>query len=198
MNEVLDKNGRTEEEFLAAYDRTKYDRPSYTADNLLLCDNGDGLAVLMVRRGGHPYLGQWALPGGFVNDGENAEDAASRELEEETGLEVETEQMLTVSTAGRDPRGWTVSTCFLGLLPEPIEPDAGDDAADARWFSVDYLATGDVYKLILRSGDITATAELKIARSANGKIDCNRSTVLVNNGIAFDHAKLILYAVESL
>ena len=53
----IDKNGRTEQEFLAAYDRTKYDRPSFTADNLLFADNGDGLVVLMVKRGGHPF---WA------------------------------------------------------------------------------------------------------------------------------------------
>lgn len=199
MNEELrDKNGKTEEEFLAEYDRTKYDRPAYTVDNLLFADNGDGLAVLLVRRGGHPALGQWALPGGFVKPNEDAETAAMRELSEETGIEVATEQLLTVSTPGRDPRGWTVTTCFMGLLPEPIAPKAGDDAADAAWFTIDYLASGDVYKLILRSGDVLATAELKLVRDSRGKIDVNKSEVLVNGGIAFDHAKVILYAVEAL
>ena len=198
MNENIDKNGMTEAEFLAGYDRTKYDRPSYTADNLLFADNGEGLAVLMVKRGGHPYIGAWALPGGFVNNGECAEDAAKRELMEETGIAVDTEQLLTVSTPLRDPRGWTVSTCFMGLMAEPIQPTAGDDAAEARWFSIDYLASGDVYKLILKSGDVTATAEMKVARTESGKVDVNNSKVLVSNGIAFDHAKIILYAIESL
>ena len=194
----IDKNGRTEQEFLAAYDRTKYDRPSFTADNLLFADNGDGLVVLMVKRGGHPFLGKWALPGGFVNPDESAEAAAKRELAEETGIEVDTAPLLTVSTPGRDPRGWTVSACFMGLLPEPIAPVAGDDAAEARWFGVDYIATGDVYKLILTSGDESVSSELELVRDESGKIDVNRSTVREQGGIAFDHAKLILYAVESL
>ena len=200
MNDEIkvDVLGRSEDEFLAGYDREKYDRPSYTADNLLFADCGDGLAVLMVRRGGHPYIGQWALPGGFVEAGESAEDASLRELSEETGISVATEQLITVSTPGRDPRGWTVTTCFMGLLPEPVSPKAGDDAADARWFNIDYIASGDVYKLKLRSGDETVTAELKLVRGRDGKIDINRSTVLVRDGIAFDHAKIILYAVESL
>lgn len=198
MQELLDKQGRTEAEFLATYDRTKYDRPAYTVDNMLFADGGNGLQVLMIRRGGHPYIGQWALPGGFVNGDECAEQAARRELQEETGINVETEQVLTVSTPGRDPRGWTVSTCFMGLLPAPVPPTAGDDAASAQWFTVDYLATGDTYKLILRNENTTVSAELKVVRDASGKIDVNESRVLVNNGIAFDHAKLILYAIESL
>lgn len=197
-NNSLDKNGLTESEFLASYDRTKYDRPAYTVDNLLFADCGDGLAVLMVQRGGHPYLGQWALPGGFVDSGEYAEQAAKRELMEETGIDVPTEQLFTVSTPGRDPRGWTVSTCFMGLLPEPVEPKAGDDAAAARWFNVDYIASGDVYKIKLTSGDITLSAELKEVRTEGGKVDVNRTEILVRNGIAFDHAKIILYAIESL
>ena len=196
--QITDSTGRTQEEFLAEYDRTAYDRPSYTADNLLFADNGDGLAVLMIKRGGHPFLGEWAIPGGFVNPGECAEDAAKRELGEETGIEVDTEQLVTVSTPGRDPRGWTVSTCFMGLLPEPIAPAAGDDASDAKWFSIDYLASGDVYKLILKSGEEIATTELKLVRGADGKIDINRSEILARGGIAFDHAKIIIYAVESL
>jgi hypothetical protein len=117
---------------------------------------------------------------------------------EETGINVATEQLFTVSTPKRDPRGWTVSTCFMGLLPEIVAPKAGDDAVEARWFTIDYLASGDVYKLILRSDEILISCELKLARRQDGKIDVNKSEVLVHNGIAFDHAKLILYAVESL
>ncbi|MCI8596502.1 MAG: NUDIX hydrolase [Clostridia bacterium] len=195
---ILDANGLTEEEFLQKYDRTQYDRPAFTVDNLLFADCGDGLAVLMIKRGSHPDLGQWALPGGFVKPNECAECAASRELKEETGIEVATEQLITVSTPMRDPRGWTVSTCFLGLLPEPAQPEAGDDATEARWFNVDYIASGDVYKLILKSDDITIASEFKVVRNEAGKIDLNRTEILAPDGIAFDHAKIILYAVESL
>lgn len=195
---ILDENGKTEQEFLAEYDRTRYDRPSFTADNLLLADCGDGLAVLMVKRGNHPCIGQWALPGGFVENGESAEDAAARELAEETGITAELEQLITVSTPNRDPRGWTVTTCFLGILAQPKQPIAGDDAAQAQWFNIDYIASGDTYKLYLRSGDITVTSEFKVVRGENGKIDLNKTQILAPGGIAFDHAKIILYAVESL
>ena len=117
---------------------------------------------------------------------------------EEVGLSAELEQLVTVSTPERDPRGWTVTTCYMGVCGEKVAPKAGDDAADARWFSIDYIASGDVYKVILRSGDITATAELKVVRSEDGKIDLNRTQILMHGGIAFDHAKIILYAVEAL
>ena len=130
--------------------------------------------------------------------GESSEEAAARELMEEVGLNAELEQLVTVSTPERDPRGWTVTTCYMGVCGEKVDAHAGDDAADARWFSIDYIASGDVYKVILRSGDITATAELKVVRSEDGKIDINRTKILMRDGIAFDHAKIILYAVEAL
>lgn len=197
-NELVNAEGQTEAEFLAAYDRNAYEHPSYTVDNLLLCDMGGRLAVLMIKRGNHPHLGKWALPGGFVNAGESAEDAAKRELKEETGIEADEEQLVTVSTPDRDPRGWTVSTVFFGVLPEAMLAQAADDAREARWFTVDYYASGDTYKLVLQSETETVSSELLVARKADGKIDLNGGKILVQGGIAFDHAKLILYAVESL
>ncbi len=198
-NEILvNAQGQTEEEFLAAYDRTVYDRPAYTVDNLLLCDMGGRLAVLMIRRGNHPHIGKWALPGGFVENGETAEAAAKRELQEETGIEADAEQLVTVSTPGRDPRGWTISTVFLGVLPQAVTPHAADDAREARWFTVDYFASGDTYKLKLESEQETVACELQVVRDKNGKIDLGAGKILAQGGIAFDHAKLILYAVESL
>ncbi|MGN6372145.1 MAG: NUDIX domain-containing protein [Solirubrobacteraceae bacterium] len=96
--------------------------------------------MLLVQRARAPFEGRWALPGGFVDEGERVADAAPRELAEETGLRVEELELLGVyDTPGRDPRGWTVSVVYLASIEsEPAVEDA-DDASDARWFALDAL-----------------------------------------------------------
>ncbi len=85
--ELRDKNGLTEREYLAQYRADKYPRPSVTVDVCIFSRAADGaLRTLLIRRGGHPFLGWWALPGGFAQPGERVEEAAARELEEETNL----------------------------------------------------------------------------------------------------------------
>ena len=79
-----DKNGLTEEEFLKSYNPDKYPKPSLTAD-ICIFAHSDVTEILLVKRGGHPYIGKWALPGGFANKNEPIEKTASRELKEETG-----------------------------------------------------------------------------------------------------------------
>ena len=90
MKQLRDKNGLTLEEFLANYDPDKYRHPSVTVDmavfTMLQTEGECDLAVLLIRRGNHPYLGTWALPGGFVEMEEELADAAARELQEETGI----------------------------------------------------------------------------------------------------------------
>ena len=95
--ELRDKNGLTEQEFLAQYKPGNYVRPSMTVDMLIFAAPGlhgtlsipafteHAVKILLIKRGGHPCLGQWALPGGFVNPTETVTQAAYRELEEETG-----------------------------------------------------------------------------------------------------------------
>lgn len=104
-----------------------------------LCEGG--LRLLLVQRGRPPFEGMWALPGGFVEEGETLEAAMRRELEEETGLhEVYLEQLHTFGDPGRDPRGWIVSVAYLGLArPGAGALQAGDDAARAAWFPVERL-----------------------------------------------------------
>ena len=82
--EPVDKNGLTESEFLAAYKPGDYPRPSATADLALLRRGGS--EILLIKRGNHPFIGKWALPGGFVNPDETVEAAAARELFEETAF----------------------------------------------------------------------------------------------------------------
>jgi 8-oxo-dGTP diphosphatase len=89
--------------------------------------------VLLVRRKFPPFQGCYALPGGFVEVGETVEDAARRELAEETGVKAGRLQLLGVySDPKRDPRGHTCSAVFLGRASR-AKVTAGDDAADAEW-----------------------------------------------------------------
>ncbi len=119
----------------------EFPRPAVAADSLLLRQGTQGLEVLLIQRKHPPFAGRWALPGGFVEEGETLLQAARRELYEETGLEgIKLVQLATFGDPGRDPRGWTVSIVFWGWLGEaPAPTQAGDDAADARWWPVDAL-----------------------------------------------------------
>src|SRR5262245_33268118 len=93
--------------------------------------------VLLIQRKHEPFAGTWALPGGFVDEGERLIDAARRELEEETGVAAEElEQLHATADPGRDPRGWTISVVFLGRVKKP-KAKAGDDAAAVGWFALD-------------------------------------------------------------
>jgi 8-oxo-dGTP diphosphatase len=116
----------------------EYPRPALTADVVAMRFAAGGLQVLLIRRGGEPFRGKWALPGGFVDQDESVEQAAARELAEETGLEgVDVEQLHTFSALGRDPRGHTVSVAHLALLRAlDSELSAGDDAGEVRFVPV--------------------------------------------------------------
>lgn len=113
---------------------------SITVDVVLLAVREHVLNVLLVRRGNPPDKGRWALPGGFVDDGEDLPDAAARELEEETGLDLagaHVEQLAAYGAPGRDPRGRVVTIAFLALAVGATgDPNAGSDAAAARWVPV--------------------------------------------------------------
>ncbi len=98
------------------------------------------LKVMAVRRGEEPDVGKLALPGGFVKEDEDLEDAARRELVEETGLEVEfLEQVKTYGAPDRDPRGRTISVLYVAVVPDLPEGEAGTDAAEALWIPVSEL-----------------------------------------------------------
>lgn len=112
-----------------------YANPAPTVD-VIIHDPQRG--VVIIRRA-HEPLG-YALPGGFVDDGEQVEDAARREMREETSLDVELTGLLGVYSAPwRDPRKHTMSTVFVGRARNPEALNAGDDAAGAAWYPLDAL-----------------------------------------------------------
>lgn len=114
-----------------------YPRPAVTADVAIVTLEATP-RVLLIQRKDAPFAGSWALPGGFVEENEPLDDAARRELKEETGVEgVELTQLGAFGDPGRDPRGWTVTIAYLARVrPGDVEPIAADDAVDAAWFSL--------------------------------------------------------------
>jgi 8-oxo-dGTP diphosphatase len=116
----------------------KYPRPAFTVD-IIIIQSGK---ILLIKRGHPPYEGKWALPGGFMDMNETPEQAAIRELEEETGVKVKSlKQFRTYGAIDRDPRHRTISTVYFAILDDNlrINTKAGDDATEAEWFSLDNL-----------------------------------------------------------
>ena len=160
MKQLRDKNGLTLEEFLARYDPNKYRHPSVTVDmavfTMLRTEGECDLAVLLIRRGNHPYLGTWALPGGFVEMEDELVDAAARELQEETGVTgVPLRPFGMFGGVNRDPRTRVISAGFFAVAPMcSLAPGAGDDAADASLFVVETSleaasASAETYRMTL-------------------------------------------------
>ena len=126
-----------------------------TVDAIVVAEIGDAKSVLLIRRGHEPFAGSWALPGGFVDIDEDLDDAARRELLEETGLRIgDVIQIGAFGDPNRDPRGRAISVAFLAILDSEPAPRAGDDAAEARWFPIDHLPTTLAFdhERILESG----------------------------------------------
>jgi len=121
-----------------SYDPTKYERPSVTVDVVIFSLVDNDLQVLLVKRKYPPFAGIWAIPGGFVRMEESLEDAAMRELAEETGVtDVYIEQLYTFGDPDRDPRTRVITVAYFALVPhDAIRPRPGDDAAETAWYSM--------------------------------------------------------------
>jgi 8-oxo-dGTP diphosphatase len=111
-------------------------RVQVTVDVVIFTILDGALNVLLVRRGIAPFQGSWAIPGGFILEGESLEQAALRELREETGVpDVYLEQLYTFGDPGRDPRGRVITVAYYALIAMDRAPvEAGTDAAEARWW----------------------------------------------------------------
>ncbi len=200
MEELRDKNGLTEKEFLASYDASMYPHPSLTADVALVAREGEKNEILLIRRGGHPYLGRFALPGGFSEPAETIEETAARELLEETGVpELPMMPLGFYTTPGRDPRGWVVTRVFGAVADKSeLRVEAGDDAAAALWFDIKNEKCGEREKLTLTSGNTVITVEyfVKEVPSPLGK----REVYEIINGadLAFDHGSEVVDSLKAL
>lgn len=184
--ELRDKNGLSESEFLARYSDNKYPKPSLTADIAVFAKNNDKDCVLLIRRGGHPYLGCWAFPGGFANRDESIEQTAARELAEETGIaDVCLREVGMFTSPQRDPRGWVVSDAFVaGVDANKCRFCANDDADDAAWFDVNkcdntVTLTSVVKGIVIKFSFVSESSGFSISH-------------LSKDRLAFDHAEMFL------
>ncbi|HBL85083.1 MAG: ADP-ribose pyrophosphatase [Clostridiales bacterium GWF2_38_85] len=217
-------NNISEKDFLASYDASKYERPSVTVDMLVFTVSEEKtenyrklpektFKLLLIKRGGHPYIGKWALPGGFVMMNESIEEAAYRELREETNIDsLYLEQLYTWGDVNRDPRTRVISTSYLSLVDSSkLNIQANDDADDAKWFTVTLRLQKEekniteqgyclmqYYNLKLVSESETMIAVIKIEKTVEGRIVKIKREIVDSEGIAFDHAKIIEYGIERL
>ncbi|MCH5139106.1 NUDIX hydrolase [Clostridiaceae bacterium UIB06] len=218
---IKNKQGLTEEEFLKEYDDSIYNRPSFTVDMLIFTVVNEekenyrklpekSLKILLVKRGDHPCLGKWALPGGFIDVKESLDEAASRVLRDETNIDdIYMEQLYTWGEVNRDPRTRVISSSYMALVDSSsLSIKAGNDEEDASWFSIKYnileekkvsIEKGYTYEQIVEiklwNESEELSSKIKITESSDGKI--NRE-IMETSGIAFDHGKFIEYAISRL
>ncbi len=215
--ERRNEEGLTEKEFLLQYRPGNYERPSVTVDMLIFAVDEEEMEteVLLIKRKNHPCIGQWAIPGGFVNVDESLETAAARELEEETGLKgVCLEQLYTWGNVKRDPRTRVISVSYMAAVPkDQLTPKAGDDAEEACWFQVkkkklSELENGATYALTIENEEdhifmsyrITETYERQgMMWKKETDIDLLPAIdVLDQEKLAFDHAEILNVAMDRL
>lgn len=115
-----------------------YPRPAVTVDNLIFGFEENDLKLLLVQRKKPPFKGEWALPGGFVEINESLQDAALRELREETGVNnAFLQQLHTFGAVDRDPRGRIISVAYYALVrKQDVVLESGSDADAVAWFNV--------------------------------------------------------------
>lgn len=192
--DVKDEQGVTLRDFLKAYDPGRYDRPAVTVDVLAFRRRADGLQILLIRRARHPALGMLALPGGFMEMDESLEEAAARELYEETGLSgVSLTQLGAYGDVHRDPRMRIVTVAFTATVGEDARCRAGDDAAEAGFFDLQEQTEADgrqtFRRITVRNGNVSAGATVR---------ECGGSREIMDSTIASDHCLMILDALDRM
>lgn len=201
--------GQTLEEFLAAYDETKYRRPSNTVDMILMTISEGRLKILLVRRGDHPFIHDWALPGGFINFDEDMETAVERELAEETNITENTyfKQLYTFGNADRDPRTRIITTAYLSMTPEENirNTRAGDDAEETGWFTISKITghtdgegRSSILRMDLEEKDIHMIYNVSDIVRSNYVETRSELDDASNARLACDHIKAVNMAMDQL
>lgn len=180
------------------YSIENYDRPSVAADSVVFgIDTVSGenrkslkqkkLKILLIRRGEEPFKGRLSLPGGFLRKGETIEQAALRELEEESGVHSPKMIHLGVySKTDRDPRGWIISCAYLALTRTvELSTDTDSDAEEAMWFDLEYRSADDSETIVISKDDESFYIECR-----DGKVR--------GDTLAFDHAQIVFDAFKKL
>ncbi len=187
----------TEKEFLEQYTDSIYDKPSVTVDILVLgVDETFGkLRALLIKRDEHPFLGHYALPGGFIQKDESAYQAASRKLFEETGVkDIYLDQIYTFTKPGRDPRTWVMSIAYLALVG-----DVSKIKTTGEWF--DLSVNDERIRLYSADSDTEIVYPVSEKSFKNGKITY-RNLVASDKGkgekLAFDHVEIIIESILKL
>ena len=213
----------TEEEFLKNYDSNQFFKPSVTVDSIIFTirdvetDNyrklpEKKLQVLLVKRAEHPYMGKWSLPGTFVRKEERFEEAVQRSLKAKTNMQdIYLEQLYSWGDPNRDPRTRIISTSYMGLVDsEKFHIKSGGSTQDANWFTVTLNSLKEKmtennhgYKkeeeieILLESKTETVKNKVKVVKEL---VDGNQIiyTQILESELAFDHAKMLIYAIERL
>lgn len=156
-----------EREFLATYDPSAFPPFAVTVDVVLLTVREGRLQVLLVERDTHPFRGDLALPGGFVQPAEDLDAAATRRLERETGVRrdvAHVEQLGAFGSPGRDPRMRVVSVAYLVFAPDLPAPRPGPSTRSVAWLPVEGIEPGRLafdHATVLAAGVERARAKLE-------------------------------------
>lgn len=174
--------------------RYPFPRPAVTCDVVAFTMQSDDLAVLLVRRKKAPFRGAWALPGGFVDENEPLERAASRELVEETGVTgARLEQLGAFGDPGRDPCGHTITVAWMTFLLVEVSLQPGDDATEARFVPLRSLDLSNVPPLRAKAPRASVTRSLRSSTRRPSR--AGDASILP---LAFDHGVLVQRAYERL
>ena len=178
----------SEELFLQEYDPSQFERPSVTVDILVMTVLERKLHLLLVRRSELPFLGKWALPGGFLKMDESAEEAAARIVLAKAGVSgAHLEQLYTFSSVERDPRTRVLSIAYLATVPYgKLKFAAGDSVDNASLYTVDGIS-GD--GIDTGSEDAFASDESELVLTSP------EGNEITGRDLAFDHEMIIRTAV---
>lgn len=197
----------SEEEFLKAYDKNKFDLLSVTTDILLLSVSNQDVgnyrkltkknySLLLIKRVDYPFKDKWCLPGGFVGIDETLDESAQRILKNETNLQdIYLEQLYTFSDPKRDPRMRVISTSYIALVDKNrLE---GKIPKNASWFDIHILQDDKSYNITLDNG----VEEIKFVVGKTLKehsTDRYKFKIVKNDKLAFDHPLVIVSGIERL